>query len=420
MNKLTMNNIPLGNRDLIRAINRSIILNTIKLHGAIARAEIAHLTELSPATVTGITAELIQDGLVFEKEPGKSSGGRRPILLAINPRGGFVVGAKVMEDHVVGTLTDLETNLLAKQSFPLIEKTPAAVAQALSGLVSDLLAQVAGLEGASSSSNNLAPPPRLMGMGVGLAGIVDARQGIVRQSPFLGWNNVALRDLIQEQVQIPVYLDNDVNTLAYTEKWFGAGQGSNDFLLVTVGRGVGLGIVANGQFYHGSRGGAGEFGHIVVYPGGLPCACGKQGCLEAYVTDPALLHQAEAAYQRNQLSRCPQTPAELVELAQAGEPAARDIFAQAGALLGQSIANLVNIFNPEYILVSGEGVRAGHWLFDPMSAAIDEHTMPGLRGDASIRIEPLGDDAWARGAASLVLHELFESPIKRQWEAGAA
>jgi predicted NBD/HSP70 family sugar kinase len=407
-----MANTPRANRDLMRAINRSIVLSQIKTSGPIARADLARRTQLSPATITGITAELIQEGLVFEKEIGDSSGGRRPIRLAVNPRGGFVVGAKVMEDHVVGALTDLEATLMAKLSLPLGEKTPGAVALLLGRLVSELLAQLPTLEAQPDASIS----PRLMGLGVGLAGILDASQGIVRQSPFFGWKNVALRQMIHEQVRLPVYLDNDVNTLAYTEKWFGAGQGINDFLVVTVGRGVGMGIVVNGQVYYGTRGGAGEFGHIVVHPGGLPCTCGKLGCLEAYTSEPAMHLQAEAAFQRGELARCPQTPDELMQMAQSGEPAARAIFAQAGTLLGQSIANLVNIFNPERILVNGEGVRAGRWLFDPMCAAIEEHTMPGLRGDVTILIEQLGDDDWARGAASLVLHELFESPIKRSRE----
>jgi len=414
-----MNQIPIGNRDLIRAINLSIILNTIKTHGTIARAEIARLTGLSPATVTGITAELIQDGLVFEKEPGDSSGGRRPILLAINPHGGFVVGIKLMEDHALGALTDLEATLIVKHSLSLSENEPLKVAQTLGQLVTELLAQTVVSDTTfteQAGENPIAPAPRLMGVGVGLAGIIDAGQGVVRQSPFFGWQNIPLRDLLQEQVHAPVYVDNDVNTLAFTEKWFGAGQGVNNFLVVTLGRGVGLGIVANGQFYRGARGGAGEFGHTVVQPGGIACTCGKQGCLEAYIGDHALLSQAQEAFQRNELSHLPRTPEELVDLAEANEPAAQAIFSHAGMLLGQSIANLVNIFNPERILVNGEGIRAGHWLFDPMCAAIQEHTMPGLRADVDIRIEPLGDDAWARGAASLVLHELFESPVRRQRE----
>ena len=399
-----MTDSPLGNRDLIRAINRSTILNTIKTHGAIPRAEIARLTGLSPATVSGIVTELIQENLVFEKETGDSSGGRRPIMLAINPHGGCVVGIKVMEDHAIGALTDLEATPLGKQSYPLTDTTPRAVAQALSELVSELL----------RTTDN--PAPNLMGVGVGLAGIVDSGQGVVRQSPFFGWNDVPLRELIQNKVNVPVYIDNDVNTLAFAEKWFGAGRGIDDFLVVTIGRGIGLGIVVNGQFHHGTRGSAGELGHTVVHPGGELCACGKRGCLEMYVSEPAMLRQAAEAYHQGRLSSLPKNPEEMIALANEGETAIQETFAHTGRLLGQSIANLINIFNPERILINGEGVRAGAWLFDPMRAAIDEHTMPSLRQDVSIFVEPLGDDAWARGAASLVLHELFESPIKRQRE----
>lgn len=399
---------PLGNRDLIRAINRSTILNTIKTHGAIPRAEIARLTGLSPATVSGIAAELIQESLVFEKETGDSSGGRRPIMLAINPHGGCVVGIKVMEDHAIGALTDLEATPLGKQSYPLSDISPEVIAQALSELVAELLRTTAS------------PAPNLMGVGVGLAGIVDSGQGVVRQSPFFGWNDVPLRELIQSKVNVPVYIDNDVNTLAFAEKWFGAGRGINDFLVVTIGRGIGLGIVVNGQFHHGTRGSAGEIGHTVVHPGGELCACGKRGCLEMYASEPAMLRQAAESYQQGKLSALPKTPEEMIALANQGEMVIQEIFAQSGNLLGQSIANLINIFNPERILINGEGVRAGNWLFDPMQAAIDEHTMPSLRQDVSILVEPLGDDAWARGAASLVLHELFESPIKRQRESELA
>ena len=399
---------PLGNRDLIRAINRSTILNIIKLHAGIPRAEIARLTGLSPATVSAISAELIQENLIFEKETGDSSGGRRPIMLAINPHGGCVVGIKLMEDHALGALTDLEATLLGKLSYPLTDTSPSAVSQALSELVSELL----------NTSEN--PAPNLMGVGVGLAGIVDSAQGLVRQSPFFGWTDVPLREMIQDRVRVPVYLDNDVNTLAFAEKWFGAGRGIDNFLVVTFGRGIGLGIVVNGQFLHGRRGSAGEFGHTVIQPGVELCACGKRGCLEMYASEPAMLRQAVESFQQERLASLPETPEEMVALAEEGETAVQEIFARAGRLLGQSIANLINIFNPERILINGEGVRAGKWLFEPMQAAIDEHTMPSLRQDVSILVEPLGDDAWARGAASLVLHELFESPIKRPREAELA
>jgi predicted NBD/HSP70 family sugar kinase len=309
-----------------------------------------------------------------------------------------------MEDHALGALTNLEAAPLGKRSYPLKDISPEGVSRALSELVKELL------------KKTKKAAPNLMGVGVGLAGIVDSGQGLVRQSPFFGWNDVPLRELIQSKINVPVYVDNDVNTLTFAEKWFGAGRGINNFLVVTFGRGIGLGIVVNGQFHHGTRGSAGELGHTVVHPGGEICACGKRGCLEMYASEPAMLRQSAEAYKQGRLTSLPATPEEMVALANKGETGAQEIFAHAGQLLGQSIANLINIFNPERILINGEGVRAGKWLFDPMQAAIDENTMPSLRQDVSILVEPLGDDAWARGAASLVLHELFESPIRRQRE----
>src|SRR5689334_22710001 len=158
-----MTSTPVGNRDLIRAINRSIILNAIKTHGLIGRADVARLTGLSPATVTGITGDLIEEGLIFEKQPGDSSGGRPPILLAINPSGGYVVGIKLMEDQAIGALADLEATVLVKHVSPLPARTPACAVETLADLVRHLLAE-AGV-----------PQKKLIGVGVGLAGIVDSQ-----------------------------------------------------------------------------------------------------------------------------------------------------------------------------------------------------------------------------------------------------
>jgi hypothetical protein len=209
-----MSPLPLGNRDLMRAINRAAILTTIKSNGLIDRAQVARLTGLSPATVTGITSELIEEGLVFEKQPGDSRGGRPPILLAINPRGGFVVGIKLMEDHALGALTDLESTVIAKDSRPLENKNSSEAIAVLGALVLSLVAQ-ANID-----------RRRLLGVGVGLAGVVDSEHGVLRESPFFGWRDLPLRDLLQNLVQTHrVYLDNDVNTLTLAEQWFGAGQG---------------------------------------------------------------------------------------------------------------------------------------------------------------------------------------------------
>lgn len=394
-------NYPLGNRDLIRAINRSTVLNTIKTNGSISRVEIARKTGLSAATVTGITAELIEDGLVFEKAEGDSRGGRRPILLAINPQGGYVVGVKLMEKHVVGAITDLEATIIAKHFEEHTAQSPDVAVDILTDVVNTLVGEI-------QISRN-----RLLGVGVGLAGIVNARDGILRYSPYFGWRDVPFVELLLSRLQIPIYIDNDVNTLTLNEQLFGSGQGIENFLTVTVGRGIGLGIVVNGQLYRGGYGGGGEFGHTVIDPTGPPCACGKQGCLETYVSDPSLLKFAAQAAARRELPENIETMDDLIACAQSGNTAAQTIFAQGGEKLGFGIANLINILNPQEVIISGEGIRSGKFLFDPMNAAITQNVMPGLADDTDIRIDEWEDDAWARGAASLVLRELFKSPFQK-------
>jgi glucokinase-like ROK family protein len=392
-----------ANRQLIRAINRSTVLNITKSEGPISRTEIVRLSGLSPATVSEITADLITDELIYEKAAGDSTGGRPPILLALNRDVAYVVGLKLAEQHISAALTDIEATVLGKLTVPVTGMTTVerAVA-ALAGAVEQVIVQTA------------VPRERVTGIGIGLAGVIDAERGLCRYSPILGWRDVPLKQLAEEQIGIPVYIDNDVNTLAMAEKWFGAGQGVDDFLVVTVGRGVGLGIVVNGQFYRGTRGGGGEFGHTAMGPDGPVCDCGKRGCLEAYVADPALVRAAREAVAQGRLGGVDPdalTVEQVTEMARAGNETSRAIFAQAGRMLGMGVANLVNVFNPALIIITGEGVRAGDLLFEPMREAVAQYTFGGLGRDTEIVVQEWDHEAWAWGAASLVLQRIYRSPV---------
>ncbi len=391
----------IGNRTFIRALNRSSVLNTVKNAGPVARTDIARITGLSPATVTAITYELIEDNLVFEKAAGDSSGGRRPILLALNPRGGYVVGIKLTEHEAIGALTDLEATVITRRTQPWEGSTPQVAVLVMSRLVHALAAE-----------KNVRKK-QLLGVGVGLAGIIDAEHGILRSTPYFDWSDLPLRDMLQASLKLPVYIDNDVNTFTLAEKWFGSGQGIDDFLTVTIGRGVGMGIVVNGQLYRGVGGGAGELGHTVVDPLGPLCSCGKRGCLEAYIGDQALIQSAQKIGRHGDWPS-PLDAQALVDLAASGEPSAQQVLAEAGEKLGIALANLINLFNPQLIIVGGEGTRAGEWIFQSMRRSIHQNTIPGLVKESTIHIEPWGDAAWARGAASLVLGELFQSPVHAQ------
>lgn len=389
-----MPTLPRANRNLIRSINRSIILNAIKTQSEVSRAAIAHLTGLSPATVTAITGQLIKEGLVFEKTTGDSTGGRPPIMLALNPRGGFVIGIKLMEGQAVGALTDLNATILAKDSINLTGVDVETAVETLAALVTRLT-HGSGIR-----------KKQLMGVGIGLAGVVDYADGIVRQNPFFGWQNIPLRDLLQTRLKVPVFIDNDVNTLTLSEKWLGVGKPVDNFVVITVGRGVGMGIVLDGRIYRGRAGGAGEFGHVVVDPSGPLCDCGKHGCLESLVSDRALVSIA-----RREVDAAIDSLDGLLELAQAGRPEALAVLRRAGGLLGREIANLVNVLDPNLIVISGEGIRMGETFFSAVRSAFHENVMPGLAEDTEIRVDSWGDDIWALGAASLVIAGIFNSPI---------
>jgi len=391
-----MKKILLGNRELIRDINRAIVLNAIKTAGTISRVDLAEITGLSAATITGITAKLIEGGLVFEKSTGDSSGGRPPILLAINPRCGFVIGIKLMEDRAVGSLTDLNASIESEHTIEFEDKSKDSVVGAILSLVYTLL------EKAKLKADSI------FGIGVGVAGVVDFSLGILRQNPFFGWENVNLREILQSKLRIPVFIDNDVNTLTVGEIWSSAHPAVDDFLVITIGRGIGLGIVINGQIYRGKSGGAGELGHIVIDPQGPICKCGKRGCLESYLGERAILVEARKTGRQIETIGC------IAELAEQQEMDLVNLLSRAGELFGRQVANLVNIFDPKLIVIGGEGVRLGSVFFENMEKAMRDSVMPGLAKDTEIRIAHWGDDIWARGAASLVIGEIFKSPIQKE------
>jgi predicted NBD/HSP70 family sugar kinase len=240
-----------------------------------------------------------------------------------------------------------------------------------------------------------------------MAGAIDRRAGVCRFSPFLRWRNVPLRSMLEARLSLPVVVENDVNTLAMAERWFGAGAGVADFVVVTLGRGVGLGMVVDGRLYRGGRGAGGEFGHVTVEPDGPPCECGKRGCLEALVGEPGLRRRLREAVGRDL------TLTDGAALARSGDPTARAVFSEAGRTLGLALAGVVNLLNPVRLIVGGEGVETLDLLMDSLRAALAEHCFDGLFADLELVVEPWGDDAWARGAAALMLDQLFHPPLYR-------
>lgn len=386
-----------GSRALMRDLNTSLVVNFVKTEGPISRADLARLSHLTPATVSSIVAPLLRQGILSEVAIGPSNGGRPPVLLHLNPKAGYVIGIKLRENGLTTVLTDLDTEVIysAESSAPLSGR-PEAALQAVEKAVKTAIAE------------SKVQRKKVVGLGIGLAGVIDSEHGTCRYSHLLGWRDVALRDPLRRVLRLPVWIDNDVNTLAVAEKWFGAGQAHRDFLTVSLGRGVGLGIVVDRKIYRGAQGGAGELGHVVVDAEGPLCQCGRQGCLEAKVGETALLARASSLLRRKV------TWSELVKLAAAGDGAVVQTLNEAGTELGRALVNLVALFNPELVILSGEGVRLGNALIEPIKQALRTGTFADLGRDVDVVVQKWGDEAWAIGAATLVLRELFGIPTEQE------
>jgi len=396
-----------SNREFTKTINQFHILNTIRRAGLISRVEIAAVTGQSRAAVTNITARLLKEKVIVEKETKTSaSRGRRRVLLALNPTAAYVVGVKLSAFQVSFAVTNMQADVLSSLIVPV------RIGKKSVEFVADLIEE--GIRHCVSEA--LINMRKISGIGIGIPGLVNSEKGVTYWSALYKKGNTTLRDLIRKRFNIRTYIENDANTVTLAQQWFGEGRGVDNFLVVTVEHGVGMGIVVNGQIYRGVKGIGAEFGHMVIKPGGALCRCGKRGCIESYVADYSVLGAAIEAckagkwHYRNISSL---TIEEVTAIAKKGEPALQKIFKRSGEILGLGISGLVQIFNPEKIIIAGEGVRAGALLFEPMQKTIKAHTTPEMYETLQIVIQKWQDTDWARGAASLVLQELYKSPLDR-------
>ena len=391
-------------RELNRALNRAKIIDIIRTAGMISRVDIARTSAYSKASVTGLTADLIKEGLIIEKESGKYEGGRRPMLLALNPEGAYVVGVNLSISKLSAVIVNLAADVIASHVMPLEPRhyEPDELADRIAAAV------MACIWEADFAKH------RISGVGIGLPGLVDATSGTIRFLPNYGWVNVDLRDRVQAKLNHPCFIDNSSNTLAIAEQWFGEGKGVDDFLVVTIENGVGLGMVINGRLYRGWDGTAGEFGHMTIIPDGPVCRCGNSGCVEAYAGNISILRDARKAAQEGHWTPPDSkqiTYEQVLAAARGGNTTLQKMFATAGMVLGTGIAHLATLFNPAKIIITGKGVKAGKLMFDPMKEALHAGR-PTRFGQLTtqIVIQRWSAQDWARGAGTLVLLELFKSP----------
>lgn len=383
-----------GSQDLMRAMNANKVLNAIRLEKrGITRLSIAQQLGLQPSTISGIVEPLIDTNLVIERR--QRVGEARPaLLLELNSWAGLVVGVRVDRTHIEVVLMNLAGDNLKDTTEKLPSTEPNNVTSAIAKTVRRVLSEYGRAD------------LRVIGIGVALVGIVDFSTGTCRSSFYMNWHDIDMRERLAAALpEYDVYVDNDANMLAANEITYGAGQTASDFLVINVDRGIGLGIVAHGEVYRGSFGGAGELGHIRVRSSRL-CPCGKVGCLEGAVASLAICQQVSEA-----CGLLVTSIGDAVQLAASNRAAAR-VFDRVGRQLGMTLGNLVCLFNPERIVLIGNTIETiKPFISASLEAGLRETAFDILRDECEVEYRDDYHMQWAHGAACMVVHEMFKSPL---------
>lgn len=377
---------PTGDLALIKKMNTSIVLEAIIKHAPLSRAQISELTGLNKATVSSLVQDLIDSNLVLENGPGESSGGRKPVMLLFNGTAGYAVGIDLGVNYIRGVLSDLEGNVISELQRSLKRHDPDFALEQLASCIQELMSK------APDSAYGV------VGIGVGVPGIVDDH-GSILFAPNLKWHQVKLQRLLEERFGLPVTIDNEANAGAQGEQKYGAGRGIRNQIYVSVGIGIGTGIILNKELYKGASGFSGELGHLSIEYNGKPCSCGNQGCWELYASENALLERA-ASLGFDSLE-------DLLASAEDGNEQVRELISSIGDYLGAGIANIVNVFNPDVVIIGNRMSRAKTWLELSVQAAVDRRTLSYHRERLLILFAELQDQSAVRGAAYYAISKFF-------------
>ncbi len=382
-------------RDLKRS-NRIRLLHTLYFDGPLTRRDLAPDTGLSTASISNATSELLAEGVLREAGKLESDGGRPQILLEVDPGHAYVVGVDVGETHVRVELLDLKLGEQASAQYALEpgRHDPATVIEHI----------VSGVRAVLDSSDRTP----VLGVGVGMPGIVEYGPDAVVHAKTFGWDEVPLGRMLAERLApLPVHVDNGAMTMGQAELWFGAGRGADNAVIALVGSGVGSCIVADGRLYRGSASSAGEWGHTTVEVAGRRCRCGCRGCLEAYVGAEGVLERYLAAGGAVELPEADEESA-LERLLDSDSETARAVVEETVEYLGAGLADLLNLFNPELIVVSGwAGLMLAHRRMDDIVASAGAYSLRQPFQTARIVPGRLGPDAVAKGAATLVIERFL-------------
>lgn len=393
-------------REQTKAHNSRLVLRTIYERDKISRADVSRETQLTRTTVSAAVAELMDRGLVDEVGFGVSAGGKPPILLSVVADSRHLIGIDLAGGEFRGAVINLRGQIRHQIDLPLCGRDGKGAVALVHEIIRSLM---------------VATDSPLLGIGIGSPGLIDAAKGIVRRSVNLDWHDLPLRDLLEEQYGLPVYVANDSQMAALGEYTFGNGPGAENLVVVKVGQGIGAGIVLGGQTFQGETFGAGEIGHVAVAENGRRCRCGNVGCLETVASTRAIMGQAQAlaaADPDSLLHRFATRPEDITaetirQAMEAGDEKVQQMVRRTGQYLGIAAANIVGLLGVRRIVIAGSVARFGHLLLDAIQEEIVRRSLAVLANEVELDLSGMGSENVIVGASALVLNRelgLFASP----------
>ena len=405
----TASRAPKGNAVYINRLNKIKVLGLIREHGTISRAEIVEISGLSAPTVSRIVKGLIKEERLVESIGiGDSSGGRPPVMLKFKGEESYVIGIDLGATATRGVLSDLNGKFIEEIKFPTRLNDGF---EEIAGDVSDLIHKLA-------DSDRKAASARIFGVGIAVAGLVDLKKNIIEYSPDFKWHNVDIVGELRKKIDYPIIFDNVTRLMALGGLSYGKGMKSNNFVCINVGYGIGSGVIIDGELLRGARGFAGEFGHITVERDSkIQCSCEKYGCLEALASGKAIANTAQRLLSDGNNSKILElskgeismvSAKTVADAARLGDELSLRIFNEATEHIGIGIANLVNLFNPEMVIVGGGVSLAGDLFFDNIKRVVGQHVIQSSGKDLPIIPVAFGENAALMGAFALILKRVMD------------
>lgn len=384
------------NHHVVKKGNKSLVLDKIKYNSPISRASVASQVGLNKGTVSSLVNDLLEEHLIYESGPGESSGGRRPVMLLFNEKAGYSIGIDLGVNYLLGVLTDLNGNIHTEKQITFKNLNYEEIEIKLFETIEYLL------------KSTPESPHGVIGIGVGVPGIVDKDDNILL-APNLNWRNINLKEVLEERYNIPIIIENEANAGAYGEKNFGAGKDFENVIYVSAGIGIGVGLILNDSLYKGSNGFSGELGHMTIQAGGAKCRCGNEGCWELYASEQALVRQAE----KLDIPSDMQDLEGLVTLAESGNDEIIALFEQTGDYLGIGINNIINIFNPQQVIIGNRLAYSEKWLKDSLNKRISNQALWFQQNDLQIDFSELSTRSTALGVAAFSIENFLSVSIQQ-------